>query len=97
MVEGITCVYVLLCVGPHVDMLTVEKMVEYNKVSRDSVDKIVDVWGTAARRVSNFFFDRIVDNDDYSYLLDTGTTIYKIEVRSTGVSDEMTLTITRYQ
>ena len=97
LVEGVTCVYVLLCVGPHVDLLTVEKVAEYSKVARDSVDKIVDVWGTAGGTLNTFFFERIGDSDDYSYLMDSGTTIYKVDVESTDVSDEMTLKITRFQ
>lgn len=91
------CMYALLCVGPQLDVLTVDKGVEYSRVSRASLNKIVDVWQNAARLVSTFFFERIVDDDGYSYVLDTGTTIYKIEVESIGVSDEMTLKITRYQ
>lgn len=87
----------LLCAGPHLDLLTVEKEVEYSKVARDSVDKIVDVWGTAGETLNTFFFERIGDIGEYEYLIDSGTTIYKVEVESTGVSDEMTLKITRYQ
>ena len=90
-------VCVLLCAGPHVDMLTVEKVAEYSKVARDSVDEIVDVWGAAGGTLNTFFFERIGDNDDYSYLIDSGTTIYKVEVEATDVSDEMTVKVTRFQ
>ena len=76
-----------------------EKRVEYAKVSRGSVDKILDVWGTAGWRSNTFFFERVGEDDleGYSYLIDSGTTIYKVEVGSTGVSDEVALKITKFQ
>ena len=90
-------VCVLLCAGPHLDLLAVEKVAEYSKIARNSVDNILDVWGAAGQTLKTFFFERIGDNDEYSYLMDSGTTIYKVEVESTDVSDEMTLKITRFQ
>lgn len=74
-----------------------DKGVEYSRVSRNSLDTILAVWENAATLVGTFFFERIVDDDGYSYVLDTGTTIYKVEVESTSDSNETTLKITRFQ
>ena len=97
MKNGFLCVRVhTFDTGPSLDGLTPDAEMSFDNVARNGLERLLNVWGVANVALDSFSFEQLSVGEGYSFVVDSGSWLYKLDLRPASTPGNMGLNLTRY-
>ena len=82
--------------GPTLTGLTPDAETSFESVARGGLERLLGAWGAADLALHSFSFQRLRGTEGYSFVVDSSSRLYKLDIRPASTPDTMRLTVTRY-
>ena len=85
-----------MCAGPTLTGLTPDAGTSYESVARGDLERLLGAWGAADVALVDFSFQRLSEAEGYSFVVDSGSRLYRLDIRPGSTPYTMGLMVTQY-
>ena len=85
-----------MCAGPSLAGLTPDAETSFESVARGDLERLLGAWGAADVALVDFSFQRLSEAEGYSFVVDSGSRLYRLDIRPGSTPYTMGLIVMQY-
>lgn len=85
-----------MCAGPTLTGLTPDAETSFESVARGDLERLLGAWGAADVALGGFSFQQLSEAEGYSFVVDSGSRLYRLDIRPGSTPYTMGLMVAQY-